>query len=483
MCKAFSGVDVLRSVDLDVHAGEVVALLGENGAGKSTLSAIIAGSIRPSAGSMTFEGRPYAPKSPRAAIDAGVVLIHQEARLAPDLTIAENVFIGGQPIRAGRVDRTFMRARTRELLQRLGLDVSPDRLVRTLGVAGQQQVEIAKAVNRNARLLILDEPTAPLGGAETERLFAQIAQLKADGVSLIYISHRLDEIARIADRVVVLRDGSCVAQYASADMPVSVLLRDMVGRTVDRLFPIANPPRPNEVLRVEGLTSRSGAFRDIRFSVNAGEIFGIAGIIGAGRTELVRSIVAADPLASGRILIEGEPRHLADPAAAIDAGIVLVPEDRKLQGLILQHSVADNLTLGNLDKVSRRGWFRPTAQLGLAQGLINRLAIKCSPGQRVRYLSGGNQQKTMIARWIAREPKVFILDEPTRGIDVGARAAIYRQIVDLARTGIAVVIVSSDIEEVLGLSHRVMVMARGRQMGVLDAADADAVAVMALATG
>jgi ribose transport system ATP-binding protein len=322
-----------------------------------------------------------------------------------------------------------------------------------------------------------------LGGAETERLFSQIARLKADGVSLIYISHRLDEIARIADRIVVLRDGNCVAQYASADVPVSVLLRDMVGRTVDRLFPIANPSGPNEVLRVEGLTSRSAAFRDISFCVNAGEIFGIAGIIGAGRTELVRSIVAADPLASGRILIDGKLLQLADPAAAIHAGIVLVPEDRKLQGLILQHSVADNLTLGNFDKVGQRGWFRPTVQLRLAQGLINRLAIKCSPGQRVRYLSGGNQQKTMVARWIAREPKVFILDEPTRGIDVGARAAIYRLIVDLARTGMAVVIVSSDIEEVLGLSHRIMVMARGRQMGVLDAADADAVAVMALATG
>lgn len=480
--KAFSGVDVLQDIDLEVRAGEVVALLGENGAGKSTLSAIIAGLIPPSAGTMTFEGKPYAPTSPRAAIEAGIGLIHQEARLVQDLTIAENVFIGCQPSLAWRVDRAFMRVRTQELLLRLGVDVSPDRLVRTLSVARQQQVEIARALNRKVRLMILDEPTAPLGGDETERLFAQLKRLRADGVSIIYISHRLGEIARIADRILVLRDGHRVAEYASADVPVHTVLRDMVGRSVGRLFPVVDPPQQREVLRAEGLTSASDAFHDICFCVNAGEIFGLAGTVGAGRTRLVRSIVGADPLIRGHILLDGKPQHISGPADAIRAGIVLVPVDRNLQGVIGKHSVADNLTLGNFDKVGRRGWFQPTAQFRFAQGLIDQVGIKCHPGQLMRYLSGGNQQKTMIARWIAREPKVFILDEPTRGIDVGARAAIYRLIVELARTGVAVLIVSSDIEEVLGMSHRVLVMSRGRQMGVFNSASISAMEAMELAT-
>ena len=480
--KAFSGNPVLHGVSFAVREGEAVALLGENGAGKSTLSAIAAGLIRPDEGAMIWEGRPYAPGSPGEAIAAGVGLIHQEMRLLPDLTIAENVFVGRLPMRVGRVDREAMNRRAAEQLGRLGLDVSPTRLVRSLPIAAQQQVEIAKALTLRARLLILDEPTAALGEAETDRLFAQVDQLRREGVSFIYISHRLDEIARIADRVAVLRDGRLVAAHDTAQVPVSTLLRDMVGRSLDRIFPLRAPPQGQEVLRVDGLTSAGAAFRDVSFTVRAGEVFGIAGIVGAGRTELVRAVAGADPLAGGTVLVDGRPLALRGPGDAIRAGIVLVPEDRKRQGVVLDHTVADNLALGNMDRLAPSGWLRPGDVRGFAAGLIARLGVKGTAGQVARHLSGGNQQKVVIARWVARQPKVFILDEPTRGIDMGARAAIYEVIADLARAGMAVVVVSSDLEEVLGLSHRVMVLARGRQMGILDGADASNVAVMQLAT-
>ena len=480
--KTYSGTTVLQDVSLTVREGEVVALLGENGAGKSTLSSIIAGLIKPDAGAMVWEGQPYAPASPGDAMAHGVGLIHQEMRLLPDLTIAENVFVGRLPMTAGRIDRDQMRRRASEQLQRLGLDISPDTPVRKLRVAAQQLVEIAKALTLKARLLILDEPTAALGGDETDRLFAQIEALRRDGYSFIYISHRLEEIARIADRIVVLRDGHRVAEHDTAQVPVSVLLRDMVGRNIDRLFPQVGAPRPREVLRVEGLRSAEGAFSDISFAVREGEIFGIAGIVGAGRTELVRGIAGADPLAAGTITLDGAVLTVSGPADAIAAGIVLVPEDRKGQGVLLEHTVGDNLALGNMDRLGARGWIDPARIRDFGTRMIERLGVKGRVGQQARYLSGGNQQKVVIARWVARTPKVFILDEPTRGIDVGARAAIYEVIADLAQSGMAVVVVSSDLEEVLGLAHRVMVLARGRQMGVLDREAANNVAVMALAT-
>jgi ribose transport system ATP-binding protein len=481
-CKSFAGTTVLKDVDLTVRAGEVVALLGENGAGKSTLSAIIAGLIRPDEGTMLWEGAPYAPTSPGDAMSHGVGLIHQEMRLLPDLTIAENVFVGRLPMTGGRIDREQMRARASEQLRRLGLDISPDTPVRELRVAAQQQVEIAKALTLKARLLILDEPTAALGGDETDRLFAQIEALRNEGYSFIYISHRLEEIARIADRIVVLRDGRCVAEHETAQVPVQTLLRDMVGRSIDRLFPHVAAPRPREVLRVEGLCSAAGAFADIGFTVREGEIFGIAGIVGAGRTELVRAIAGADPVSAGTVTLDGTRLALSGPAGAIDAGIVLVPEDRKGQGVLLEHTVGDNLALGNMDRLGRHGWIDPAKIRDFGTRMIERLGVKGRVDQQARYLSGGNQQKVVIARWVARNPKVFILDEPTRGIDVGARAAIYEVIAELAESGMAVVVVSSDLEEVLGLAHRVMVLARGRQMGVLDRAEANNVAVMALAT-
>jgi ribose transport system ATP-binding protein len=480
--KSFDTNVVLSGIDLDVYEGELVALLGENGAGKSTMSSIIAGLYPPSAGSMTWEGRPYAPTRPGEAIDAGIVLIHQEMRLLPQLSIAENVFVGRLLMKGGRIDRETMNRLAAEQLHRLGLDVPPTTLVGTLRVAAQQQVEIAKALTLKARLLILDEPTAALGGGETDRLFTQIDQLRKQGVSFIYISHRLEEIARIADRIVVLRDGRLVATHASAQVPVNVLLENMVGRNVDRIFPKIEAPTGKEVLRVEGLTGANGAFRDVSFSVRAGEIFGIAGIVGAGRTELIRAIAGADPLASGSVFIEGQPLQLKSPEDAIKAGIVLVPEDRKAQGVVLDHTVATNLALGNFDRLAPNGWLMPAKVASFAASAIKRLAVKGQPDQIMRFLSGGNQQKAIIARWISRSPKVFMLDEPTRGIDMGARAAIYETIVTLAREGMAVVVVSSDLEEVIGLANQVLVLARGIQQGTLKHGDATNVAIMELAT-
>jgi ribose transport system ATP-binding protein len=480
--KSFDTNVVLSGIDLDVYDGELVALLGENGAGKSTLSSIVAGLFPPSTGTMTWEGKPYAPTRPGEAIEAGIVLIHQEMRLLPDLSIAENVFVGRLLMKGGRIDRETMNQRAAEQLRRLGLDIPPTTLVRTLRVAAQQQVEIAKALTLKARLLILDEPTAALGGGETDRLFTQIDQLRKQGVSFIYISHRLEEIARIANRIVVLRDGRLVATHASAQVPVNVLLENMVGRNVDRIFPKLEEPTGKEILRVEGLTGANGAFRDVSFSVRAGEIFGIAGIVGAGRTELVRAIAGADRLAAGSVFIEERPVQFRSPEDAIKAGVVLVPEDRKAQGVILNHTVATNLALGNFDRLAPDGWLMPAKVTSFAASVIKRLGVKGQPNQAMRFLSGGNQQKAIIARWISRSPKVFMLDEPTRGIDMGARAAIYETIVGLAREGMAVVVVSSDLEEVIGLAHRVLVLARGRPQGTLKHGEATNVAIMELAT-
>jgi ribose transport system ATP-binding protein len=482
VAKSFSGTKVLSGIDLDVFEGEVLAVVGENGAGKSTLSSIIAGLLLPDTGAMRWEGSPYAPASPGDAMAVGVGLIHQEMRLLPALSVAENVFVGRLPKRNGFVDRENMHRRAAEQLHRLGLEILPTTPVQKLSVAAQQQVEIAKALTLDAKLLILDEPTAALGGPETERLFSQIDRLKNQGVSFIYISHRLDEIARIADRIVVLRDGSLVARHASADVPVNTLLENMVGRSVDRIFPARAAPGDKEVFRCERLTSVTGRFREVSFTVHSGEIVGIAGIVGAGRSELVRAIVGVDSLASGEISVEGKKVEIREPDDAIRAGLVLVPEDRKAQGLVLDHSVASNLSLGNYDRIGNRGWLSPQKIRSFAAEAIQRLGVKGTPQQLARHLSGGNQQKVIIARWISRVPKIFILDEPTRGIDMGARSAIYETIADLARGGMGVIVVSSDLEEVLGLSHRILVLSRGRQKGILNASETNQVAIMELAT-
>src|SRR4051812_17099422 len=481
--KRFGATQALHSVDLDVRPGECVALLGENGAGKSTISKIIAGDIQSDTGEMWWNGQPYAPSAPSDALDAGIGLIHQEMRLLPDLSISENVFVGRQLMSGGRIDRKEMDRRAQEQIRRLGLDVSPKRLVSSLRVAAQQQVEIAKALTLNARLLILDEPTAALGEEETDHLFAQVDALRKEGVSFIYVSHRLEEIARICDRIVFLRDGQYVASHETAQVPVNQLVEDMVGRSIENVFPRLDPPTDREVISVMGLTSAEGAFTDVSFTVHEGEILGIAGIVGAGRTELVRAIAGADPVAAGTVNVSGKQLRPHDSRGAIRAGVTLVPEDRKTQGAILDMSIADNIALANLDNVAGTAGFispRRVRQVALEAGNI--MKVKGRPEQPVRALSGGNQQKVVIAKWLERKPKVVILDEPTRGIDVGARAAIYDVIVGLAREGMAVIVVSSELEEVLGLSHQVLVLARGEQRGILQGSEATDIKVMHLAT-
>ncbi|WP_394848695.1 sugar ABC transporter ATP-binding protein [Pendulispora brunnea] len=478
--KRFGATQALAEVDFDVAPGEVVALLGENGAGKSTLASIVAGVLPPDRGTMTWQGRAYAPSSPREAQRAGIGLIHQEIRLLPDLTVAENVFLGRLPARRGWLDRATMNRTAREQLQRLGLDLAPDRLVRGLSVAVQQQIEIAKALTLDAKLLILDEPTAALGGEETEHLFERIEALRKGGMSFIYVSHRLEEIARIADRIVVLRDGHWVASHETGKVPIRRLVEEMVGRSLERIFPDFAAPGEREVLRVAGL---SGAgFRDVSFHVREGEVLGIAGIVGAGRTELVRTLAGADAAVSGEIHLEGRPLRLRGPHDAIEAGIVLVPEDRKTEGLLLDRPVADNVALGNLDRIAARGWLGPRRVRGFAGEATGPFRIKGNDAQPVGTLSGGNQQKVVMAKWLARRPRVVLLDEPTRGIDIGARAAIYDVMAELTRAGVAVIVVSSELDEVLGLSHRVLVLSRGRQVGLLDRAEASSVTVMGLAT-
>ncbi len=479
--KRYGPLEVVKNVSLDVFPGEVVALLGENGAGKSTLSGIIAGSKTPSDGKMTWLGQPYAPASPREAIDKGVVLIHQELQLLPELSIAENVFLGRWPMKNGVVDRKQMVERAQEQLSRLNLHIPATRKVAGLSTANQQLIEIAKALALDARLLILDEPTAALGGAETEALFEQIRKLRAEGVGIIYISHRMEEIRKITDRIVVLRDGERVHEFPDSSVPVRTIVESMVGRSLERMFPARSVPQDKTVLEVKNLTGANGAFNDVSFSVKAGEILGIAGLVGAGRTELVRAIAGADAVRSGEVHMNGEKLSLKSPADAIDRGIVMVPEDRKLQGVVVAHKIDENLVYANLDRFGSR-WITPAKKRSFAEKAIRTFGVKGRGEQLASDLSGGNQQKVVIAKWLMRDPKVVVLDEPTRGIDVGARAGIYDIIANLAKDGVAVIVVSSDLEEVLGVSHRILVLAQGKQAGILDREQANDVSVMELAT-
>ena len=479
--KSFGQVEVLHGVGMEVYAGEVVALLGENGAGKSTVSNIISGTILPSSGEMTWLGAPYAPANPREAIDAGVGMIHQELLLLPHLSIAENIFVGRYPMKAGRVDRGEMERRAHAGLERLGLDISPRRTVHGLSTANQQLIEIAKALTLNARLLILDEPTAALGGEETKLLFDQIERLKSEGVGIIYISHRLEEIKQIADRVIVMRDGDKVREFDTASLPVRTIAETMVGRALEQIFPSLPAPRPEIALKVDRLSSPDGRFNDVSFEVRKGEILGIAGLVGAGRTELVRAIAGVDPIQSGTVEFQGKDITPKSTRDAIKNGIVLVPEDRKLQGLVLDHSIRENFAYSNFEAVSISGWIINSRIKKFAGDVIKKFGVKGIGEQKVDELSGGNQQKVVLAKWLARSPKIVLLDEPTRGIDVGARSSIYELINRLAEEGVAVVVVSSDLEEVLRVSHRILVMAAGQQTGILNRSEASDVSIMELA--
>lgn len=478
--KSYSGVQVLRNVSLSVRSGSVVGLIGENGAGKSTTSSIIAGIVQPDSGAMTLDGVPYAPGSPAAALEAGVAIIHQEIRMVPELSVAENIFLGRLPLKNGRIDRSSMHRQAREALQKLGVDIDPRRRVQGLSIALQQSIEIAKAITREPRYVIFDEPSASLTEQETDRVLRQIRVLREHGAGIIYISHRLEEVRQIADEIVCMRDGRVVHSWDTGDVPQADLVRAMVGR--DFVF-AHQPPAPSTtevVIEVRDL-ARNGVFEGINFSVSKGEVLGIAGLVGAGRTEVVRAIAGADRATRGEVLIEGAPLKLRNPGHALRAGIVMVPEDRKQQGLNLGLDSARNIVSPWERILRRRGIVTNAWVKRIAEASRSSFDIRGKLETPVVRLSGGNQQKVLLAKWLVRTPKVLILDEPTRGVDVGAKMSIYAIIREYASRGVAVIVVSSELEEVLGLSHRVLVMSGGRQMTVLNRDEATSEAVMSLA--
>ncbi|MCF3144620.1 sugar ABC transporter ATP-binding protein [Streptomyces platensis] len=485
--KSFPGVRALDGVDLTLCAGEVHVLLGENGAGKSTLIKMLSGAHRPDEGRLLVDGDEVTVRSAQDAERLGIATIYQEFNLVPGLTVAENIFLGRQPrTRLGLVDKKTMRTRAAELLRRVRLDVSPNTPVAELGIARLQMVEIAKALSLDARVLIMDEPTAVLTSEEVETLFEIVRELRDAGVGIIFITHHLDEIGALGDRVTVLRDGRSVAEVpASTDE--DELIRLMVGRDIAEQYPRRRPDEPGApLLRVRGLT-RNGTtagpvFEDIGFEVRAGEVVGLAGLVGAGRTEVVRAIFGVDRHDAGTVEIDGKELARGDVRAAMRAGLGLVPEDRKGQGLVLDASVQDNLTLARLDRDTRGGLVDRGAQRREAATAAERLKVRMSGlGQSARTLSGGNQQKIVIGKWLLTDTRLLILDEPTRGIDVGAKVEIYQLINELTAAGRAVLMISSDLPEVLGMSDRVLVMSQGRLAGELSAEEATQDAVMELA--
>jgi ABC-type sugar transport system ATPase subunit len=484
--KRFPGVHALDDVSLTVIQGEVHAVVGENGAGKSTLMKILAGAYSPDRGAIRVDGDAVTIESPRAAQELGIITIYQELSLVDALSVGENVFLGDLPTRPGtswQVDWPTVWSRSTELLDRVGLHVDPETPVRKLSVAQKQMVEIARALARNVRVLILDEPTSSLTERETEKLFEIIALLKNRGVGIIYISHRLGEVFRIAQRVTVLRDGVMVGGLAVQDATEDLLVRMMVGRDLSRLFPEARASDAPVRLEVRGL-SRRGVLHDVSLSLRGGEIVGLAGLVGAGRTELARCLFGADSISEGEILLDGAKVDIRSPGHAVDLGIALVPEDRKLQALVLGMGVRENLSLPVLDRLGSPLVPSRRRERALASDYIKSLRIRTPHmEQRVSALSGGNQQKVVIARWLATKPKVLILDEPTRGIDVGAKAEVHALIARLAEQGVAILMISSELPEILGMSHRILVMRSGRIVADIPREDATEELIMAAATG
>lgn len=483
--KSFPGVRALRQARLDLRSGEVHALMGENGAGKSTLMRILTGVMTPDAGEIYLDGQKVSVNSPRAAQELGISIIHQELNLMNHLTVAQNIFIGREPRKffGMFVDEAKLNADAEALFRHMGVNIDPTAEVGTFSVARQQLVEIAKAISFRSRVLIMDEPTSALNDAEVEHLFKVIAELKAQGVGIVYITHKMDEVERIADRITVMRDGQTIDTLPAEGTPVSKVISLMVGRELADGARIPGNASGAEVLRVEGL-NRGKAVRDVSFSLKKGEILGFAGLMGAGRTEVARAIFGADRIDGGKIHVHGKAVKITTPQDAVQLGMAYLSEDRKQFGLVTAMSVRDNVTMPSWERfVSSGFWMRDKNLKRKSTELVDLLRIKTpSVEQESRLLSGGNQQKVVIAKWLLRDCDILIFDEPTRGIDVGAKAEIYKLLQNLAEQGKAIIVISSELPEVLRLSHRIIVMREGRITGELDGQAATQESIMSLAT-
>jgi ribose transport system ATP-binding protein len=464
--KKYPGVTALDDVNLELRRGEVHAIVGENGAGKSTLIKTISGAIEPTFGTIEVEGETFKKMTPQLARKHGIAVIYQEFTLIPVLTAAENIFLGEYLMKGLVLNLKEMDRQSRELFQKLNIEIDPNTMVADLTTGYQQIVEIAKAISKNAKLLIMDEPSAPLTMSEVNAMFKIVDTLKAQGVTIIYISHRLEEIFRLSDRVSVFRDGKYITTMNTAETNKNELIKHMVGRELTESYPMRNKPATETSLSIRKLCGNG--VKDITFDVKRGEILGLAGLIGAGRTELMQLLFGYEKITSGEIILDGIDIHPQNCAGAIGMGIALVPEDRKQQGMILDMTIKENITLPILKDISKFSKINSLREEQITQEYSERLRIKApSMKQQVKNLSGGNQQKVVLAKWLATNPKVMIFDEPTRGIDVGAKQEIYRIMNDLANEGKTIIMVSSDMEELFGMSDRIVVICQGRVTGIL----------------
>ena len=481
--KSFAGLHALRDVSFELAAGEVHALVGENGAGKSTFIRIASGAERPDAGTLTISGRTVPALTPIAARALGVAAIHQQPSLFPDLSVAENIALALEPPRLfGRVRWAARRQTARDLLARVGAEIDPDRAVETLSMPEQQLVEIAKAIGSRARVLIMDEPTSSLSDREVERLFEIVTRLRGEGVGIIYVTHRFDEVFRLSDRVTVFRDGQRVVTFDTSALDRASLIRYMVGRDLSAIYPARSAEPGPVALDVRRVSSRESGLKNVTLAVRRGEIVGVAGLVGSGRTELAETIFGLRPFDSGSIAIDGKEVDIASPQDATRRGVAYVPEDRRRHGVILPMAIAPNITLASLDSVASRGMVNPAAEARIAGDYVERLGIKTlSIDAEAGSLSGGNQQKVALARWLAIRPRVLMLDEPTQGVDIGAKAEIHAIMSRLAEEGAAILMISSELPEVLGMSDRIAVMNHGAIAGWLDRRDATAERILAMA--
>ena len=480
--KHYGGVKALNNVQFDLYHGEVHALVGENGAGKSTLIKVLGGITPRDSGKITFDGREVVFNSPGEAQAAGIAIIHQELSMIPDLTVMENLFMNRMSKRYGLIDWRDMRRRTREALDLVQLDVDPGAMLRNLPISQRQMIEIARALNSNAKLIVMDEPNSSLSEGETERLFELIGNLKERGIAIIYVSHKIDEVLEISDRISVLRDGHYVGTIPKAGATQDDVIRMMVGRELDRSAVPDASTIGDVLLEVKGLSGTD--FKNVSFDVRKGEIVAFSGLIGAGRSETLKAVFGADRFSAGQILFEGKNVRFRSPADAIGKGIAMVQEDRKVLSLFMDQPIAHNISMAELPFMTRTGTISEKRERGLVGSFVKALDIRlASIANPVSSLSGGNQQKTVLARWLATKPKLLILDEPTHGVDVGAKAEIYDLIRSLAREGVGIVLISSELPEVLALAHRIVIMHEGRVTGILPHEKADEELLMAYATG